>query len=127
MFITLLENIKKKEKKWWNPWHWVLIIVGVLLLGFLGWYLYKRHKALEALEAKVQIEKVIAKRKKHEADIAKSAEEREQLKKEALGYQAMVSALEVKLEGEQKTYQELKKKIEDIKTWDELNKAAGVK
>ena len=124
--LSILEKLTKQKRSKWSAGHWcaaLLIMIGVPLLT---WYVKKRLKAGSDAHAKLEKLQVDMQVRDHAAAVAKTRQQRKELKRQAAELQAEIDAIKADAAEDMQAYDEEMARIAKIKAWRELDEAAGV-
>jgi len=120
----LVEKAKTTTKKWWK---WILGGVIAIVVLWVLWKLNKQANEIAKLRAEVTQDKELVLDLKARAKTEKNADLAKAMRAEAAKIAASIKVREIELLKRERETNAAIKKVEEVKTWDELDAQAKPK
>lgn len=121
MLDSLIEKVKKTDSR---VWKWILGILIGISVALLVWWLKRQSDKIARLEAEKKLAEERAKDMKVRAENEKDSNLAKALKEEAERLRAQAAEIDTRLIQAKAEAEAAKKRIDDAKTWEELEKEA---
>lgn len=120
-------NQEIQTKKEDVPWGYIVAIIMSLIsfiaIAYATYLANKRSKELAAARTELEQLKVDLAQKDHEAQVAKERDKQEMLAAEVRVTQSIIAARDTKLQELEAAHAERQKKLEGLKSWEDINAA----
>ena len=114
---------KKEDIPWGYITALVLALISFLAAAYATYLANKRTKELAAARTELEQLKVNLAQKEHEAQVAKEYDKQDNLAAEARLLAAIIAGRDVKLRLLEAAHADRQKKLENLKSWEEINDA----
>lgn len=101
----------------------VLALISFIAMAYAAYLANKQAKELAAARTELEKLKVDLAQKEHEAQVAKERDKQEALAAEARLLSAVIAGRDTKLKELEAAHAERQKKLESLKSWEEINDA----
>jgi hypothetical protein len=121
MLDSLIEKVKQTDSR---VWKWILGILIGISVALLVWWLKRQSDKIARLEAEKKLAEERAKDMKVQAENEKDTNLAKALKEEAERLWAQAAEIDTRLIQAKAEAEAAKKRVDDAKTWEELEKEA---